>query len=275
MSKVALFQFSGTGNTCYIARLIQQALAEQGHPCNVYSIEQPLDVDAVIADHDIAGFGYPIYGSDLPDPFHQFITRIGAHPGKRAFVFCTQYLYSGDGAACGARLLEKKGFVARQLAHFNMPNNMTDFRLLPAGKTRRYGALRETKTKQVKRFVERILHNRRRRTGANPLSLLLGLLQRVPFRRGKKKYADALKVEDSCVQCGKCVTLCPVDNLKLMDNRIVPQKACVFCYRCINHCPTQALHLARRTRVKTPYHGPQPDFRIEEVREHHVMGEQG
>lgn len=62
----------------------------------------------VILKSDICGFGYPIYGSDLPEIVKNFISGLETVKNKKAFMFCTQWLWSGDGAAEGRRYLRMK-----------------------------------------------------------------------------------------------------------------------------------------------------------------------
>ena len=48
---------------------------------------------------------------------------------------------------------------------------------------------------------------------------------------------------DKCIGCGKCVSLCPMDNMELHSGKAVQGGCCTMCYRCVNHCPGQAITL--------------------------------
>ena len=260
-----IFNFSGTGNTYFVAKQLQADLQSQGSTCSILNLESSDSFDALIAEADVIGLGYPIYGSDMPQPVHTFIEGLKNGQGKRAFVFCTQVIYSGDGAAVGARLLRKKGFNVRQLAHFNMPNNITDFKIVRWIKPASYEKLSKKVALKSEKLAKRIVLNQKKRKGQNPLSLCLGLLQRGPYRLGKKFFTPKLKIDKDCVLCKKCIELCPSQHLKKGDNNIMTEGSCYLCYRCINHCPVQALHFTKRAKVKRPYHGPTKDFDIYEV----------
>jgi ferredoxin/flavodoxin len=267
MKKIAIFCFSGTGNTYFVGKTLCE-LIQNTDQCDLYAIENHReDADRLIEGYDIIGLGYPTYGSSLPPIVFRFIDALSIHQ-KMAFVFCTQMIFSGDGAAYGGRQLEKKGFVVLWQEHFMMPNNITDFLILDRKKPYDFVKIAHSVEKKAVRFVKNILGGTERRKGSNFISLLLGLLQRVPFENmDQAALAQAVRIEPGrCSRCGLCVELCPVANLQWMDDRIVPQKRCTLCYRCVNHCPMQAIHLASKKSVKFPYLGPAPGFEIGSVR---------
>ena len=266
--KIALFQFSGTGNTYLVARYLKDAFLVHNASCTVYSLEALKDGNSAILEADIVGLGYPIYGSSFPKPVEMFIKTLERHH-KRAFVYCTQMMYSGDGAAIGAKALRKKGFSVHQLAHFNMPNNITDFRLLHWVKPKDSEKLAKKLASKTERFAKAIVADTRIRKGENVLSLALGLIQRIPFKKGREMYKKALRVDKDCILCQRCVALCPSQNLRIEDNQLQIDSLCYLCYRCVNHCPVQAIHFSRRAKVIRPYLGPSTDFTIEDVRKHH------
>ena len=67
---VVLFYFSGTGNTWWVTGALAEALTEEGFQVQVQNIEMVSDTQAGVlaAQADLVGAGYPVYGSDLPEP---------------------------------------------------------------------------------------------------------------------------------------------------------------------------------------------------------------
>ncbi len=48
--------------------------------------------------------------------------------------------------------------------------------------------------------------------------------------------------EDSCLDCGACMALCPTHALHMSDNHLVFDKSkCIICLNCTNICPVHAL----------------------------------
>ncbi len=74
---------------------------------------------------------------------------------------------------------------------------------------------------------------------------LAGLFgQRLYFFNKTRQYSDKLKIDTSaCIGCGKCVTVCPMNNLMLCHDKAAEGNRCTMCYRCINQCTQKAITL--------------------------------
>ncbi|MDD7607217.1 MAG: 4Fe-4S dicluster domain-containing protein [bacterium] len=74
---------------------------------------------------------------------------------------------------------------------------------------------------------------------------IAGLLgQRLWFYNKTRSYTDKLHIDpNACICCGKCVRLCPMKNISIIDNRVQAHDQCTMCYRCINQCPQRAITL--------------------------------
>ena len=310
-----IFYFSGTGNTWWCARELRQHLEAAGMTCRMVSIEQTdrAQTRQLVENADIIGLGYPIYGSDLPQPMKDFIDRhlpenlaggtqktapndppetstaagdgletvpkggLKAVPrgsregGKRLFVFCTQLLFSGDGAFIYRRELAAKGWRINWGAHFLMPNNVC-VTVLPIPYTTDQAKIDRRLQKTgaaANRFARAVAAGRPYKTGASPLSRYLGLMQRAPFRKLFHRLRDDISIHhERCTRCGRCVTLCPADNLFEQAGRFSSRGVCVLCLRCYNYCPAQAVLYKgkpHKTRRGVPYRGPLPDFKPESI----------
>lgn len=67
-------------------------------------------------------------------------------------------------------------------------------------------------------------------------------------------YEPALE-KTLCVDCGKCLKVCPVDAISLDAEKkpVVDENMCLGCGLCVKNCPTKALTLNRREqRLLTP-----------------------
>lgn len=270
LESAVIFYFSGTGNTWWATETLTAGLQAVGiKTCN-YSIEQLVDGDAdrLIAENDAIGFAYPIYGSDLPQLMKDFIGSLAAVKDKKAFIFCTQWLWSGDGARVGAELLQGKGFQVSWAEHFSMPNNVsvTVFSFMPYTNDPVRLARRLAKTAvKIKQFAGRIAGGRPFRRGFNPAAKLAGSLQRLPFRSVFHHLRDDIGTDLArCTACGSCAFLCPVGNLIQEGSRIKTLGRCILCLRCYSFCPHMAVTYMKKphrlSRGK-PYQGPVENFR--------------
>lgn len=267
---VCIYYFSGTGNTWWAANNLVEKLQNKGMDCQCYSIEDisKEEVDEINSKADIIGIGYPIYGSDLPRNMQSFISNIlpeGKDNSKKAFVFCTQLFFSGDGALVGARMLKEKGYNPMWAYHINMPNNISvKMSPLPyTNKAEKIKKILNRADKRISKLSMYILNNRKRVMGKNPIISIWGIIQRVSFRKYYDKWQDFGIDKERCTTCGLCVANCPVKNIKIIDGKIIFGNECVYCLRCYNFCPNIAVTYMGKSHDKDkekPYQGPNKDW---------------
>ena len=61
--------------------------------------------------------------------------------------------------------------------------------------------------------------------------------------------------DSDCTQCGLCVKVCPMDNLEIINGKVVQKDNCTICYRCVNICPQKAAIVYFRSKPKEQYKG--------------------
>lgn len=60
-------------------------------------------------------------------------------------------------------------------------------------------------------------------------------------------------VNDSCIACGKCAQVCPLENITLEDGRPLWHGNCTSCNACYHSCPVNAIHFGKATIGKGQY----------------------
>lgn len=71
------------------------------------------------------------------------------------------------------------------------------------------------------------------------------------FVHAKKFYAT-----DACISCGKCVKVCPLNNIHIKNSRPIWGKACTHCMACICRCPKEAIEYGRHSKGLVRYTCP-------------------
>ena len=66
--------------------------------------------------------------------------------------------------------------------------------------------------------------------------------------------ADAFRATDACIGCGRCVELCPLNNVHLKNGKPVWGKNCTHCMACICYCPKEAIEYGKKSKGKPRYH---------------------
>lgn len=243
MYTAVVFYFSGTGNTWWVADRIKRHLDARNINASTVSIDTltPQKADWWIKTADLILFGWPVYGSDMPQPVKRFINDLPeSKKGKHIHVFCTQMGFSGDGAWVAHKSLKYRGLIIDTAEHFQMPSNMSmSHGFLGTPDENNIKRIMENAEKQVERYVDRLLTNKACIKGR--YSFLLGIIQRWPYRLYLKRARRKVGVDTSlCTRCGLCESLCPMNNIKIHD---VPKFSgnCTLCLRCYAFCPVSAI----------------------------------
>lgn len=233
--------FSGTGNTKYC---VEKFLMYYQNDIKSFSIEDK-NVTKVIKENKDIVIGYPIYYSNLPKIVKDFIIKHKSlFADKNVFILVTMGLFSGDGAGCAARLLQKYNSNIIGGLHLKMPDCIGDVKLLKKTLDKNRQLIIDA-DKKIKIAANKLHIGNPAKDGLGVFSHIAGLFgQRLWFNHMVKDYSDKLKIDKSkCIGCGKCVTLCPMKNLSVSNKKAVSKNHCTMCYRCISNCPQKAITL--------------------------------
>ena len=243
--------FSGTGNSKYISELFCKKTS-----CNLYSIEDNVDFDNLINQHETIGFCYPIYGSRMPRIMREFITKHKKTVrGKKVIIFCTQWLFSGDGARSFVDVFPKNYFDVIYAEHFFMPNNICNFSPLPVTNGNKNDKYLRKANRKMNKVCKDIKNGVVFRRGFNPISRLLGSVQGGSVPLLEKRCRSSVKIRGNCNRCGKCIKVCPMKNLRNVNDKMKQKSNCTFCYRCVNSCPQKSITAFLHGKVKRQYKG--------------------
>lgn len=240
--------FSGTGNSRYALELFCD---EYGKENKVFSIEDDNVIEAV-KQEDFLVFSYPVQYSTVPKMLRDFISdNQELWKNKKIFVIATMGLFSGDGAGVLGRCLQKYGAEILGGLHLKMPDSIGDEKVLKRSLEKNRELVKNAEEK-IKRAVRLLKSGKPIREGIGILYRMAGFFgQRLYFGHKTKNYSDKLRVDEArCVGCGKCENLCPMNNIKIVDKKVLKNNQCTMCYRCINNCPTQAMTLLGKTVVE-------------------------
>lgn len=256
--KILCLYFSGTGNTKFVVEEMKIQFNTHHIELELLSIEDYTDEDGQrIIDADCLLFANPVYGSMSPMIMWHFVKKISPLlKEKKAAVIVTQLMFSGDGGAYLARILRKYQAEVISIEHFFMPSNLADMKMFKVKNHEEAISVANKTRQKVERYCANFANNKMKKRGDSIGSLLLGAMQRGPFFKLEKKLANDVKISDAlCIKCGKCVKLCPMDNLHLVDEKIQQDGKCTLCYRCVNQCPKKAISIMSKKKPLTQYHG--------------------
>jgi ferredoxin len=242
---IAVYVFSGTGNTRYVADLLARELERLGLRVTTRFIHRDLiaarELDPDPRRADLVGLAYPIYGWDAPRPVFELIERFPALSGaggKPAFLLRT----AGDPLLNGgATVTVRDRLLARGYGVFR-----DDLVVMPSNMVLRY---EERLVKQLLLKAERVAKRAAEGIANTEVSLpretVVARLTTWLFggapRRGARWFGRHTRVSAACIGCGRCARECPTGNIRLEGERPRFARECALCLHCFYACPEKAL----------------------------------
>ena len=69
---------------------------------------------------------------------------------------------------------------------------------------------------------------------------------------------------DKCTGCNTCVRVCPMENIRLTDQKAITGDHCTVCLACVHACPQQAFTTnGLQTRKERQYR--HPDIKLKDL----------
>lgn len=257
MKPIAIYYFSGTGNTLYVANLMAAEFARQDVPCTLHPIEAYTlgKKELAISQDSIVGIAFPVHAMNAPRIVYDFLSLL---PKGRFtyFLFKTagDPLLNGGSNLPIKRILGQNGWRCIHECLYVMPANMAT--KSNPNKIKHLCLLAE---KQATKVVADMLSGKVVREAD---TMLVPLFQAFSHGedRGARKFSSRWKVNEDCTMCQKCVRECPTGNISVIEGKLVFSTKCIWCLRCSFFCPVQAISLpgvADRFRI--------PPFSLAEI----------
>jgi len=252
--KTILYYFTGTGNSLAVAEGLCRRLGD----CELVPVASAARTPGpVVPEADRVGIIAPVYFSGLPSLVADFSRRLDL--SKVPYTFAVMTLGGSGGAAALHQLdqILKENPGTRGIdAGFTVK--------MPGNYIMMYGARKKEAIAKIladaDRQVEEIAAMVERGVQKKPSAPLLGsLVHRMIYPRfiAGVHYADRkFTVDDRCTSCGRCVEVCPVENIRLESGRPAWLHHCEQCMACIQFCPTEAIQAGKKTEKRERYHHP-------------------
>lgn len=237
---IAIVYFSGTGNTKYIAELLESGF-NMKNDVSLFKVEDILlkRTSFDINKYDLIGLGFPTYGFNPPFCIFNFIKDYENMDRKKIFLFYTNAgpLYINDLVCYGLkRKLKRKGFLVVYERQFHMPANILTRYNDDVCKQLCNAAVHKTSEMVVDIEQNKIIV---RNDGIAPLFFRWSYT--MYNRLGWIMLALDFNATEKCNLCLKCFNECPQNNISIKNGKIKIGINCQACYRCVYNCPQRAI----------------------------------
>ncbi|GHS95592.1 hypothetical protein AGMMS50276_11830 [Synergistales bacterium] len=249
-SSVALFVFSGTGNTLLVAREVGRALRDEGRDVHLYDMKAENGEILTKLDDDAAvGLAFPVACFSTYPAVWRFVESMPFGHGREVFALSTCGGFSGGMQGALGEVLSKKGYRLLSAKFFIMPGNYGN-KAIPAEKN----AHRVEKALQDSRaFVSDILAGTAS-WGGYPWGARFThwLAQtRTPWNFFYRMF-PILTDKTKCTRCYLCERICPAYAITKDGDGypFVEPRVCESCQRCVGFCPSSALGNPKKPAVQ-------------------------
>ena len=252
-NKTTIYYFSGTGNSLHTAKCLKEKLDS----CELLPIASLIKQDSIIATSEKVGFIFPVYTWSLPKIVYDFIEKIDLSNAKYIFAVTTMGGFSKQYVApVLVKLLKSKN---KQLdAAYNIrifSNNIWGSKRVNPIPTKEKGDKRikngELKLEKIAEIIRNNQKGKVKESSIYPMKNEYFSFIKEVNTMDKKYYSD-----EKCNGCGICQKICPVDNIKLVNEKPEWQHKCQMCTSCLHYCPEKAIQWGEYTLGRERYNHP-------------------
>lgn len=247
-----IFYFSGCGNSRFIAESIAQAINEP--IVFIPEAERENHFEYTLAEGERVGFVFPIYSWQPPHLVMEFVRKL-KFAQSPAYVWMA--VTCGDNGGVAEKVfgqqLAKIGWTLNADYCFQMPNTYVNM----AGMGTDNPEVAKRKIEKAKAHLPEVIAAITGRKSVTEMRR--GIFPRFKTNvigKGFYKWVsdEPFRSTDDCISCGKCVSVCPLQNITLEEGRPKWHGHCTNCDACFHHCPKNAIQYGKASVGKRQYY---------------------
>ena len=244
--KTTIYTFSSTGNSLTTAR----RLADKLEACRLVSVTAVGKQTKIIEEAEAVGFVFPVYYGDMPYPVREMISKMVFKEGCYIFIVTTWRGHAGDVAKRMDQLLKTRGQKLSLALGIPMPGN--SFMNEPHVDQEYLAKQNENVEKLLESIVKRKVCDYSE-SGVLPLTPV-----------AYPNNFRGIVAEDSCIGCGTCAKVCPMNNIVLKDGKACIGDNCSTCLGCFHWCPVEAIYMSRQENIARRKKYRHPEVTVED-----------
>jgi len=267
-----IFYFSGTGNSLAVARDIAGKLN-----VHLIPISSVMDKDKIATDADMIGIVFPVYHAvfdGIPLIIPRFVRKIDKIDSKYIFAVCTCKGWSRVTISKLREIIKSRGGELSAGFTVPMPDNSSPTtieerqKMFNNWKNKLESIYRYVNVRKKGKYENTVFYNLIMAPLTKKMKkTTLGLLKKLsnesdlPFEKLVPLTDRSFLADERCNGCGICAKVCPVGDIKMINNKPIWQNQCESCLACINWCPEEAIQGGLTSTDPKPTRYRHPDVK--------------
>ena len=252
-----ILYFSGTGNSRYIANFLNKSLNQEMIDLNTKIKTNDYNDITLNKGDETLIFVTPTYAWNIPKIIKDYISKVSFINAKYIYFVMTCGDSIGNAIKQNVEISKDKNLIHKGTIKVVMPENY--IALFNAPTKEKAKEIVEEAIKEFNKVIPLIKENKDIEVDSKGITLkdkkLSSIVNKFFYRsivNDKKFVVD----NNKCIKCFKCINVCPLNNISLVNDKITYSHAkdrCTHCMACISYCPKEAINYGDKTIDKNRY----------------------
>lgn len=243
-----ILYFSGTGNSAYVAKQIGKKTNQE--VVNLFEKIKNHDYSKMVSN-DAWIIVSPTYAWRIPRILEEWLEHTELLGSKDIYFVLTCGGNIGNADVYNKKLCALKNMNDLGSYEIVMPENYVAMFATPT-KEEALSIIKKADI-EINKMISYICEKKAFPSSKITLSdkLSSGIINDIfypMFVRAKK-----FRVKEKCISCGKCASVCPLNNIQIIDGKPVWKDYCTHCMGCISYCPIEAIEYGKHSVNKPKY----------------------
>lgn len=247
-SKTAIFYYSATGNSLYVAKQLTNKL-----PGSELIPIIPLlkgGCNQLSEDFNTVGLVFPVHNMCIPWLVRDFLETFLMKPNTYVFAVLT-----GGNPEFSAGLFQINKILKKQdqqmHAGFHLRMPATYFSRFPFYRKQQISFDADEVNKKIDAICSSVTNKEEKIENGFKLLSWFNFL-----KTDRNTISASFIIDEGCIRCGYCVMVCPLQNIQLKGKEHLFLSDCNGCMACVHYCSKQVIQFKNLSRRLPRYQHP-------------------